>query len=112
MVSNLVVNAIQHGTGTEVQVKAMSDESFVIVQVHNAGPAIPTDQLATIFDPLVRGPAATRNSTGAGLGLFIVAEIVSAHRGTIAVSSSEKAGTSFVIRLPRRPLRLEQVTCL
>jgi signal transduction histidine kinase len=105
VVSNLVVNAIQHGTGTEVQVKAKSDESFVVVQVHNAGPAIPEDLLATIFDPLVRGPAASRNSTGAGLGLFIVSEIVSSHLGTIAVTSTQEAGTSFIMRLPRGPAR-------
>ena len=35
------------------------------------------------------------------LGLFIVNEIVSAHRGTIAVTSSEEAGTIFSVRLPR-----------
>lgn len=101
-VSNLIMNAIQHGTGKEVQVKAKSDERFVVVQVFNQGPAIPEDLLATIFDPLVRG-SPSQNSTGTGLGLFIVSEIVSAHHGTIAVTSSQEAGTSFIVRLPRGP---------
>jgi signal transduction histidine kinase len=101
MITNLLLNAIQHGTGREVQVTAKGDESVVELQVHNQGPALPQDLLPTIFDPLVRGSSPSQDSTSLGLGLFIVNEIVSAHKGTIAVSSSENAGTTFVVRLPR-----------
>jgi len=101
MVSNLLINAIQHGTGKNVQVMVKSDESIVLLQVHNQGPAISEDLIATMFDPLVRGSTASGETTGLGLGLFIVNEIVSAHKGTIAVTSSEEAGTTFVVRLPR-----------
>jgi signal transduction histidine kinase len=54
-----------------------------------------------MFDPLVHGRSSDQNSAGLGLGLFIVNEIVSAHRGTIAVTSSQDAGTIFSVRLPR-----------
>jgi signal transduction histidine kinase len=36
-----------------------------------------------------------------GLGLYIVAEVVRAHGGQVEVSSSEKEGTTFTVRLPR-----------
>ena len=36
-----------------------------------------------------------------GLGLFIVQHLVSAHGGTIDVSSNQLAGTCFTVRLPR-----------
>jgi signal transduction histidine kinase len=39
---------------------------------------------------------------GIGLGLYIAREIVIAHGGTIAVASSEGAGTVFTVRLPRQ----------
>jgi light-regulated signal transduction histidine kinase (bacteriophytochrome) len=45
-------------------------------------------------------PDPTRS--GLGLGLFIVNEIVAAHHGTIAVTSTQDSGTIFSVRLPRR----------
>ena len=101
MVSNLLINAIQHGTGENIQVTVKSDATSVALEVHNEGRPIAEELLATIFDPLVRGKSANQNSTGLGLGLFIVHEIVSRHEGTVAVSSSQNAGTTFVVRLPR-----------
>jgi signal transduction histidine kinase len=57
--------------------------------------------LGTMFDPLVHSKGSDPKTTGLGLGLFIVSEIVSAHRGTVAASSSKAAGTTFSVRLPR-----------
>jgi signal transduction histidine kinase len=99
--SNLLLNAIQHGTGDRVRITAKIDGSSVVVEVHNSGPAIPADLQATIFEPMVRARASAQDRNGLGLGLFIAREIVSAHHGTISVTSSDKAGTSFVMRLPR-----------
>ncbi len=101
VVSNLLTNAIQHGGGNTIGVKAESDEDSVLLEVTNEGPPIPKELLGTIFDPLVHGKSSDQNRTRLGLGLFIVNEIVSAHRGTIAVTSSEEAGTTFSVRLPR-----------
>ncbi len=38
---------------------------------------------------------------GLGLGLFIVREIVTAHKGTVEATSTESEGTTFSVRLPR-----------
>ena len=72
--------------------------------MHNFGPPIPQAALGTVFDPLVRSATEElgSNSTSLGLGLFIVKEVVQAHRGTIEVASSEAAGTTFTVVLPRR----------
>jgi signal transduction histidine kinase len=101
VVSNLLTNAIQHGGGKRVAVSATSDEQCVLLEVHNEGPPIPKKLLGTMFDALVHGKSSDPNTTGLGLGLFIVSEIVSAHRGTVAASSSKEAGTTFSVRLPR-----------
>jgi signal transduction histidine kinase len=98
MVSNLLINAIQHGDGKSVKVSVQGDESCLVIQVHNQGPVIPEDLRATIFDPLTRRGSTRPDSTG--LGLFIVSEIVAAHGGAIVVNSSREAGTNFVVRLP------------
>jgi signal transduction histidine kinase len=70
--------------------------------VHNEGQPIAQEMIGTIFDPLVRAKNPERNMSGLGLGLFVVKEIVSAHCGTISVNSTQDAGTTFSVRLPRR----------
>lgn len=103
--SNLLSNAVQHGTGP-ITFVARQAEPDVLVTVKNHGTAIPANAIATLFDPLVRawGPKASeeRRVGSLGLGLHIAREVVTTHGGTIAVESSEKDGTIFTVRLPRR----------
>jgi signal transduction histidine kinase len=105
-ISNLMGNALQHGSAEgPVELSIASEESAVVLSVHNEGPPIPSAMLTTIFDPLMRhatSESATRQVPGSiGLGLYIVREIVVAYRGTIAVASTAQAGTTFTVRLPR-----------
>jgi signal transduction histidine kinase len=100
--SNLLVNAVQHGSGHAKLIASGEDRDHVVVTVRNDGVPIPQDQLQTIFEPFQKGD---RSPTGLGLGLFIVREIIRAHDGTLEVTSSAE-GTSFSFRVPRwgRPL--------
>ena len=107
VVSNLLGNAVHHGAGAaSVDLSVTADAAGVELAVHNGGPPIPTDDLPTIFDPLVRGQspdAQRRRRPGSiGLGLYIAREVVTAHGGTIDVASSAAAGTTFTVHLPRR----------
>jgi two-component system sensor histidine kinase/response regulator len=105
VLSNLIGNAERHGASDRpiaVQLngapEGRGDE--VTLSVHNAG-AIRPDILPVLFDPFRSGRE--RNSRdGLGLGLFIVHQIVEAHGGGIEVNSTEAAGTTIVVRLPRR----------
>lgn len=106
LISNLVANALQHGCDPgRVSVVAEGEADAVVLRVNNAGPVIPADTLKLIFEPMVRQPSpdGDRNATGLGLGLYIAREVVLSHRGTIGVSSSAEAGTTFAVRLPRHP---------
>ena len=100
--SNLLLNAIQHGTGKEIKVTATREENSVVLAVQNEGPPIPKELQVTMFDPLVQGKTSDPTRTGLGLGLFIVNEIVAAHHGTIMVTSTQDSGTTFSVCLPRR----------
>jgi sigma-B regulation protein RsbU (phosphoserine phosphatase) len=75
----------------------------VVLKVTNEGMPIPGEMLDSIFEPLVHGSRkpAHEMSSGLGLGLFIVREIVRAHGGTIEVTSTAAEGTTFTVRLPR-----------
>jgi signal transduction histidine kinase len=84
VVSNLVGNAAVHGKHPDIKLEARDEGLSVIVQVTSYGNPIPADQMDSIFDPLVRtgGTASASSlSSGLGLGLFIVREIVTAHGG-------------------------------
>ena len=62
---------------------------------------IPPDVRSRLFDPFQHGAG----SGSVGLGLFIVRQIVEGHEGEIEVRSNATEGTTFTLRLPRRPAR-------
>jgi signal transduction histidine kinase len=103
VLSNLIGNAVQYGfSDLPVGVTITGGLKDVSVAVHNEGVPIPRDVIRVIFDSLVRGEADEGDtSTNLGLGLFITKEVVTAHGGTIHVTSSEKSGTTFTARFPR-----------
>jgi signal transduction histidine kinase len=105
VVANLVGNAVQHGAaGTPVSVALRGTADEVAVAVHNTGPVIPPGQMHQIFSPLTRiarGAPRPHDSGRMGLGLYIAGEIVRGHGGRIDVASSEAAGTTFTVHLPR-----------
>ena len=100
VVSNLVGNAIQHGSGAPVTLNGQEQGDAVTLAVHNGGPPIPPEVLPFVFEPLARGRAEGA-SQSIGLGLFIARAIVSAHGGHIQVSSSTDAGTTVTVVLPK-----------
>jgi signal transduction histidine kinase len=104
MLQNLIGNALQHGANKrDVTLTLSGEPDAVRLTVHNFGTPIPEDAIATIFDPLVRSADEElgQPTTSLGLGLFIVKEVVNAHKGTIDVSSNETDGTLFTVVLPR-----------
>jgi signal transduction histidine kinase len=103
VVSNLVGNALEHSPPDAPVTVALADrgESEMVLEVKNAGAPIPADLLPHIFDPFRRGTADRAASGHLGLGLFIAAEIVRAHGGTIQVESTAEDGTTFRVVLPR-----------
>lgn len=101
IVSNLVGNALKHGTPlSPISVRLHCDEKEVTFQVNNAG-VVPKEMHDTIFNPFRSGREATGASDGLGLGLYIVQQVVTAHGGRISFDSNEADGTTFTVTLPR-----------
>ncbi len=102
--SNLVANAIQHGTrGLPVWIDVQGLEREIVVNVKNRG-AIPSEILPTIFDPFQGRSSRSSSSRGLGLGLFISQQVATAHGGGVAVESSAASGTAFASASRGRPL--------
>jgi len=98
--SNLIGNALQHGPEDGLVEVSLVDrgDAGVVLQVKNGGTPIPSELLPHLFEPFRRGSGSTN---GLGLGLFIASEVVRAHRGTIEATSTDAAGTTFTVSLPR-----------
>jgi signal transduction histidine kinase len=105
LMTNLLVNALQHGTrGHLVVARLHGDDRGIVFSVANNGPQIPPEAIKTLFQPLVRGEEAERSGssrTSSGLGLFIAREIATAHGGEIEVESSAEGRTVFSVTLPK-----------
>jgi len=109
VVSNLVGNAIQHGAGTPVTLRAEEEGDAVTLVVHNGGAPIPANVMPSVFEPLARG-GSEGGGHSIGLGLFIARTIVSAHGGEISVRSSSEHGTTFTARLPKLAVKNSAVS--
>jgi signal transduction histidine kinase len=102
VVQNLVGNALQHTTeGTPVRVSTRGEPEQVVFEVHNAGPGIPREDQARLFEPFQRGKRKGSSGRSMGLGLHITSHIAQAHGGTLELDSSDQRGTTFTVRLPR-----------
>lgn len=90
---NLVRNAIEHGGGSGAISVRVTSEGDVVVT--DQGPGIAPEHREAVFEPFHR---VTPRSTGAGLGLSLVRQIVTSHGGSVAIESSAQ-GASLRIRL-------------
>jgi len=95
---NLLVNAIQAiaDRGT-IRVRIVEEAAHVQIDVIDTGSGIAAANLPRIFDP---GFTTKGVGVGTGLGLAICHQIVTAHAGTISVSSLPGAGSTFSVRIP------------
>ncbi len=111
IVMNLVINAA-HATGGRGTVtvsvrrlpaterpssEAGAATAWVLLEVVDDGPGVPTDVLPRIFEPFFTTKAA---GEGTGLGLSVVHGIVTAHGGRITVDSRPGEGARFTVVLP------------
>lgn len=105
IIRNLIVNAIEHCNGTEVEVEIAGNESCVSVSVRDRGQGIAVEDLSRVFGRFWRAdPARQRTLGGTGLGLSISAEDAALHGGIIDVWGAPNEGAQFVLTLPRLEL--------
>jgi PAS domain S-box-containing protein len=94
-VDNLIGNALRHGA-PPVHVGAERRGADVAITVGDAGPGVPAEIRARLFQRFLSGP----HGGGTGLGLFITRELARAHGGDAGCEPADGSGTRFVITLP------------
>ncbi|MFC4068974.1 sensor histidine kinase [Actinoplanes subglobosus] len=108
---NLLSNAVKYTPhGGSVTVSAAPDANspgWVTWTVTDTGIGIPPEERSRLFRRFYRASTAVQaRIPGTGLGLVITRTIIERHQGTITVADGTGPGTTFVIRLPRKPLPL------
>ena len=98
--ANLVGNALAYGGRARVVLEP-PQKGVVAVQVDDAGPGIPPDQLERVFEPFHRlERSRNRETGGTGLGLPIVRNIVRAHGGEVTLANKAEGGMRATMTLP------------
>ncbi len=102
---NLLENAVKYsGKKATISVKLDSDEEKVWFTVADNGMGIDDKEKKLIFEKFYRvGNEDTRKTKGTGLGLYIVNQIIKAHKGSIEVVDNHPQGAVFIITLPYNP---------
>jgi signal transduction histidine kinase len=95
---NLLSNAVQHNDKTppEVELSATEADDHAEIRVADNGPGVPDAQKEEIFGKGEKG----LDSTGAGIGLYLVRSLVESYGGDVSVEDNDPEGAVFVVTLP------------
>ncbi|MBN1850046.1 MAG: GAF domain-containing protein [Deltaproteobacteria bacterium] len=95
-ISNIMENALEAmPSGGTIEIKTNRDEDNILLEVKDTGIGISSDQMDSVYDPFF-----TSKTSGAGLGLTMVHQIIMNHEGEIHIASEVLKGTTVTIRLP------------
>ena len=99
-VLNLLDNAAKYSPEESViSLNLRPVEDGMVIEVQDQGPGIKPEERERVFEKYRRGSASSGTS-GAGVGLWLVREIVAAHDGGVSISDNHPHGTVVTIRLP------------
>jgi signal transduction histidine kinase len=102
VLTNLLSNAIKYSPDADrIVVKTAVTNETVTLCVHDFGMGIPQDKQARLFERFYRVEESAQQAVpGLGLGLYISAEIVKQHGGTMRGESEPGKGSTFCFTLP------------
>jgi signal transduction histidine kinase len=99
---NLLDNAVKYGPrGQTVSLGLALADGRARLWVEDEGPGIPPGDRARVWRPFVRlARDMDRQTAGSGIGLSLVRDIVTRHRGTARIEETPAGGTRVVVELP------------
>jgi len=106
VIVNLINNAIKYTpAGGNIWLTATVDQTHFVCYIRDDGQGISPELMPRIFEVFTQAHTGNgERGAGLGIGLSVVKEIVSLHRGTIEVRSEGPGrGSEFTVRIPQRP---------
>jgi two-component system OmpR family sensor kinase len=101
IIDNLLSNALKYGGRTPVEMSAAVLGEQVQVQIRDHGTGIPAGDRERVFGRFERAVGHGERQSGFGIGLWVVARLVAAMEGTIAIGDAPGGGALFTVTLPR-----------
>lgn len=103
IVSNLLSNAFKFTSDGTITVALDRIDGSVALVVTDTGSGIPADELPRLFDRFHQVPSSSaRTAEGAGIGLALVRDLVTALGGEVAADSTLGRGSRFTVTIPHR----------
>lgn len=97
---NIVLNGIRHAA-SKITIKVEKKDGNISILVIDDGPGIPKKDLKRVFEPFVRlDESRSRQTGGYGLGLAIVSQIMTRHRGKAYAKKRDGIGATIVLTWP------------
>ncbi len=104
VLNNLISNAIKYspaGSRIEMGLRYLpATPHEALIWVKDSGIGIAANELPHIFKRFHRASGLDRSISGLGIGLYLVQEVVTRHRGRVWAESTEGSGSTFYVRLP------------
>ncbi|MPN21328.1 Sensor protein KdpD [bioreactor metagenome] len=100
--SDIVDNAVKYAVAGEIMLSAKLDaQGDLLISVSDEGPGLSSEMTGRIFNLYERGEQGAK-TPGFGLGLWVARRVAVLHGGDLSVSTSEKGGACFTLKLSRR----------
>lgn len=102
IIYNILSNAIKYTESNgKIEVLLTENSDNLQISIADTGSGISSESLPYIFDRYYQSPSNRyRSREGLGIGLSLVKELVTLHKGTIKVDSESDVGTTFIMHFP------------
>ncbi|MFW9996471.1 MAG: ATP-binding protein [Candidatus Odinarchaeota archaeon] len=94
---NLIENAVKHANCRVIKISCHDEGRTAVITVEDDGQGIPGTIKANLFTRGIKG----EDSTGHGLGLYLINQIALHYGGTVTVNGPETGGTRFLVTLQK-----------
>ncbi len=103
-IGNVLDNAIKYAPNdSEIEIKEVVYDSFLCLSISDCGVGIAEEEQGLIFQRFYRSPK-VNDTSGFGIGLYLVREVLSKQGGYVKVNSKPGKGAVFQLFFPRNPM--------
>ncbi len=97
---NLIDNSMKYTPSGQIEAILQKKNDKIVLSIKDTGVGIAKEAIGKLFEKFARGDKAELNTSGSGLGLYLVKELVEAHQGRVWVESEGLGkGSTFFVEL-------------